>query len=93
MMSGLFASSHGHPYVTRERLRASLNRVRLIRKDPPRMDPIKRRKYAVKGPLAMWHIDGHHKLIRWVYFNFVMLSGVALNYFFFQNIVAKTDGA
>ncbi len=23
-----------------------------------------RRKYSVSGPLALWHIDGNHKLIR-----------------------------
>eukprot|EP00794_Sanderia_malayensis_P001015 gene1015-335_t len=26
---------------------------------------INRRKYCVKGPFALWHIDGNHKLIRW----------------------------
>lgn len=25
----------------------------------------KRGKYYVKRPNALWHIDGHHKLIRW----------------------------
>ncbi|KAH0836635.1 hypothetical protein J3R83DRAFT_8353 [Lanmaoa asiatica] len=25
----------------------------------------KRRKYYVKRPNALWHVDGHHKLIRW----------------------------
>jgi len=24
-----------------------------------------RRKYCVPGSLALWHIDGNHKLIRW----------------------------
>ena len=24
-----------------------------------------RRKYHVPGPNSVWHIDGHHKLIRW----------------------------
>lgn len=27
--------------------------------------PIIRRPYSVSGPNALWHIDGHHKLIRW----------------------------
>ncbi len=27
---------------------------------------IRRRTYSVEGPLALWHIDGHHKLIRFV---------------------------
>lgn len=25
----------------------------------------RRRKYCVKRPNALWHLDGHHKLIRW----------------------------
>ncbi|KAF8119403.1 hypothetical protein EV363DRAFT_1178089 [Boletus edulis] len=25
----------------------------------------RRRQYHVKRPNALWHIDGHHKLIRW----------------------------
>ncbi|KAI6139130.1 hypothetical protein BKA82DRAFT_3926344, partial [Pisolithus tinctorius] len=25
----------------------------------------RRRKYYAKQPNAIWHIDGHHKLIRW----------------------------
>lgn len=26
---------------------------------------IRRRRYAVRRPNALWHCDGHHKLIRW----------------------------
>jgi hypothetical protein len=26
---------------------------------------IKRRVYHVKRPNALWHLDGHHKMIRW----------------------------
>lgn len=29
-----------------------------------RLTSINRRKYRVNGPLALWHIDGNHKLIR-----------------------------
>ncbi|KAG1855690.1 hypothetical protein DFJ58DRAFT_645725, partial [Suillus subalutaceus] len=25
----------------------------------------RRRKYHVKRPNALWHVDGHHKLIQW----------------------------
>ncbi|KAG1885423.1 hypothetical protein F4604DRAFT_1502278, partial [Suillus subluteus] len=25
----------------------------------------RRHKYHVKRPNALWHVDGHHKLIRW----------------------------
>ena len=34
---------------------------------------IQRRKYSVPGPLALWHIDGYHKLIRW---GFVVHGGI-----------------
>jgi AraC-like DNA-binding protein len=26
---------------------------------------LRRRKYHVRHPNAMWHLDGHHKMIRW----------------------------
>ena len=26
---------------------------------------MRRRPYSVRGPNALWHIDGSHKLIRW----------------------------
>jgi len=50
-----------------ERLRYSL-----LRTDPTGVHlrwrkAIRRRKYWVPGPLALWHIDGNHKLIRFVY--------------------------
>ena len=50
--------------VQQERLRESQRRV-----DPGgcamrRMVTINRRKYKVNGPLALWHIDSNHKLIR-----------------------------
>ena len=34
---------------------------------------IQRRVYSVPGPLALWHIDGNHKLIRW---GFVVHGGI-----------------
>ncbi|KAJ7214024.1 hypothetical protein GGX14DRAFT_311864, partial [Mycena pura] len=34
---------------------------------------IKRREYQVPQPHALWHIDGHHKLILWG----IMLHGIA----------------
>ena len=44
-------------------------RASMIRTDPEGavrrwMDTIQRRSYSVYGPNALWHIDGHHKLIR-----------------------------
>lgn len=34
---------------------------------------IRRRVYCVDGPNSVWHIDGHHKLIKW---HFVLHGGI-----------------
>lgn len=50
-----------------ERIRESMWRV-----DPAgiilrslQLNVVRRRRYSVAGPLALWHMDGNHKLIRW----------------------------
>ena len=61
--------------VTWERVRSVLWRVDpqgiLNRSIQQRI--IIRRVYSVPGPLALWHIDAHHKLIRW---GFVVHGGI-----------------
>ena len=52
-------------HVPRERVRACLRRV-----DPTGIQMrlrrvLTRRVYHVSSPNALWHFDGHHKLIRW----------------------------
>ena len=52
--------------VQQHRLRESVQRT-----DPDGVvlrwfDAIKRRTYTVAGPLCLWHIDGNHKLIRYI---------------------------
>ena len=58
-------------HVCSKGLRIQWERVRqsLLRTDPSgvhqrRRESIRRRVYRVSGPLALWHIDGNHKLIR-----------------------------
>lgn len=51
--------------VQRERARQSMIRVDPINVCMRRMKVIQRRSYNVPGPNALWHIDGHHSLIRW----------------------------
>ena len=34
---------------------------------------LSRRSYSVPGPNSLWHIDGHHSLIRW---KFVIHGGI-----------------
>lgn len=58
-----------------DRIRSSMWRV-----DPDgiilrsiQLNTVSRRRYSVSGPLALWHIDGNHKLIRW---GFVIHGGI-----------------
>ena len=54
--------------IQRERVRSSVSRVDKLGKSLRRQvrKKVKRRdKYKVKRPNALWHIDGHHKLIKW----------------------------
>ena len=61
-MSGYFRSLGLH--IQRSRIRAALNRV-----DPHntvlRWGTLVSRRYFVPWPNSLWHIDGHHSLIRW----------------------------
>ncbi len=51
--------------VQRARLRASIHRVDPINTAIRRSITIRRRVYHADGPNTIWHVDGHHKLIRW----------------------------
>ena len=62
-MNGLLISSGIR--IQEARLRKAMQRT-----DPEgvllrtiQLQLVHRRKYAVRGPLSLWHIDGHHKLI------------------------------
>ena len=64
-------------YVQNQGYRVQWKRVRqlLLRTDPTGVYQrwrafIRRRQYWVPGPLALWHIDGNHKLIIAVVFCF-----------------------
>ena len=68
----------GHLYrlgivLPRARIRASIHRVDPINTAIRRSITIRRRIYCVNGPNSLWHIDGHHKLIRW---RFVTHGGI-----------------
>lgn len=68
-------------FLRQKQLRVQSNRVvsSIKRVDPighvlhTQRQAIKRREYKVSRPNAVWHIDGHHKLIRW---GFVIHGGV-----------------
>lgn len=51
--------------VQQERVKASLRRVDGLRHVLRNHAAIDRQVYVVPYPNYLWHIDGHHKLIRW----------------------------
>ncbi|GBB83315.1 hypothetical protein RclHR1_10040004 [Rhizophagus clarus] len=59
--------------VTRQQLQNSIKRVDVLGNASRLIRTTLRRVYKVAGPNALWHIDGHHKLIRW---KFVIHAGI-----------------
>ena len=64
-MKGFLLSQSIH--VPWERVRASMWRTdaagMILRRT--QLNVVLRRRYSVSGPLALWHLDGNHKLINW----------------------------
>ena len=60
-------------HVQRHRIRSALHRVDPLGALLRRHQPITRRSYSVPGPNSLWHVDGHHSLIRW---GFVVHGGM-----------------
>ncbi len=51
--------------MQKERVHESLIRVDGLHQSLCYHEVIDRRDYEVPRPHALWHMDGHHKLIRW----------------------------
>lgn len=51
--------------IQRARVMHSINWVDALGQVLRHQTTIRRRKYKVTRPNSLWHIDGHHKLIRW----------------------------
>ena len=51
--------------ITRELLRNSIHRVDHMNTVARGRSVVRRRVYSVPYPNFLWHIDSHHKLIRW----------------------------
>jgi hypothetical protein len=51
--------------VQKTRVGDSLKRVNGVGTRLRKQKAVKPREYSVPGPNHLWHIDGHHKLIRW----------------------------
>ena len=52
-------------FVPRTRLRAAIHRVDPDNTALRRSIALRRRVYHVDGPNSLWHLDGHHILIKW----------------------------
>ena len=63
LLSGYLRARNIH--VQRRRVRESLTRVDPLGIQARRCRTVHRRVYNVSRPLALWHLDGNHKLIRW----------------------------
>lgn len=57
--------SRGHR-IQQYRIRESLRRVDPVGTALRRLSIMNRRQYSVPRPLSLFHVDGHHKLIRLV---------------------------
>ena len=63
LLAGYLRSVNIH--VQRSRIRESLSRVDALGVLARRCRAVHRRVYSVSRPLALWHLDDNHKLIRW----------------------------
>ncbi|XP_028414231.1 uncharacterized protein LOC114537289 [Dendronephthya gigantea] len=52
-------------FVQRRRIREAIYTVDPVSRALRRQQAVTRRTYNVPCPNALWHVDGHHKLIRW----------------------------
>lgn len=51
--------------TTRSSIRQAVDRVDAEGKQHRKLKKIERRVYSVAGPMHLWHVDGHHKLIKY----------------------------
>ena len=64
--------SMGHR-IQQARIRESQRRIDPCGTALRRLRVLNRRQYSVPGPLSLYHIDGHHKLIRFVLLHFFIM--------------------
>ena len=63
--------------VPEERVRSGLKRINPDGVALGWLQISPRRSYSVPGPLSLWHIDGNHKLIRYMHFHSTILTVVS----------------
>lgn len=63
-LRGRLRKKHGLR-IQKRRIKESIDRVDPLGTALRNYTTIQRRSYHVSRPNALWHLDGHHKLIRW----------------------------
>lgn len=63
--------------MQRRRLKAAMGRVNSAGRLLRHRITIRRRRYRVAGPNAVWHVDGHLKLIRYGFVIHILIEGFA----------------
>lgn len=81
--------SHGLN-VQRERVRMSMRQIDPLGHVIRHQTAIKRRVYEAPRSNYVWHIDGHHKLIRWGIVIHGMIDGYCRTVFFFLALISES---
>ena len=71
-------------YIQRRRVRESINRIDPLHSALRWGALISRRTYFVPWPNSLWHIDGHHSLIRWKFVIHGCIDGKSRKIMFLQ---------
>lgn len=77
--------------VQRDRIIASLRHVDPIGQVLRHHTTTRRRQYRVARPNALWHMDGHHKLIRWGIVIHGIVDGYCRTVCYCSDIVSCSD--
>lgn len=77
--------------VQQQRIRDSLHRVSPQSVAVRWHESLVRRVYSVSAPLALWHIDGNHKLIRCVLIQYSLQVHIYHCYSFFKHLASIAD--
>ena len=70
--------------VPRQELRNSIHRIDHERTVARQSRVVKRRVYSVEYPNSVWHMDGHHKLIRWRFVTHAAVDGFSRTIVYIQ---------
>uniref|UniRef100_A0A1X7VBP6 Integrase core domain-containing protein n=1 Tax=Amphimedon queenslandica TaxID=400682 RepID=A0A1X7VBP6_AMPQE len=83
-MQGHLAQGHR---VQQHHVRDAQRRIDLDGSVLRRLRVFNRKEYSVSGPLAFYHIDGNHKLIRWIIVVNTRIDGYSRRIVYLQHMI------